>query len=231
MSKLHRYVLTIAALLFSLTSAAFYDCQANLAALKSDSDALALVKKAHQEKFKFPSQCLEILLRKNFFKTGEYLIDEYYPSTSIDTEIIVKNVAAELRRNQDYLIFQVKRRELNDNFPLVKPVVYWAQNTEDLLLMVKLHEQLDTPECKLSFERKVEIQDDSVRVHTYCYEGEDKIRRFDTGVLALKRPIIAEKSSFEWRGDGKLLINLRKVNAPNFYKYLLADAQKEVKEL
>lgn len=170
-------------------------------------------------------------MKKNFFKTGEYLIDEYYPSTSIDTEIIVKNVANDIRRNQDYLIFQVKRRELNDNFPQVKPVVYWAQSTEDLLLMVKLHEKLDTPECKMSFERKVEIQDDSIRVHTYCYEGEDNIRHFDTGELTLKRPIIAEKSSFEWRGDGKLLINLRKVNAPNFYKYLLADALKEVKEI
>lgn len=54
------------------------------------------------------------MLKKNFYKTGEYLIDEYYPKTSIDTEIIVKHVASDIKRNQDYLIFQVKRRELND---------------------------------------------------------------------------------------------------------------------
>lgn len=171
------------------------------------------------------------MLKKNFFETGEYLIDEYYPHTSIDTEIIVKNVATELKRNQDFLIFQVKRRQLGDQFPRVKPIVYWAQSTEDLLLQVKLHEQMDTPECKMSFVRNVEIQEDSVRVSAYCYEGEENIRHFDTGVLKLKKTIIPEQSTHEWRGDGKLLVNLRKVNAPNFYKYLLADAAKEVKEI
>jgi hypothetical protein len=50
-------------------------------------------------KFKFSSECLEILLRKNFFLASEYLLNEYYPRTSIDTEIIVKNVASELRRS------------------------------------------------------------------------------------------------------------------------------------
>jgi hypothetical protein len=79
------------------------------------------------------------VLKKNFFKTGEYLIDEYYPKTSIDTEIIVRNVANDIKRNQDYLIFQVKKRELNNSFPSVKPVIYWAQHTEDILLMIKLH--------------------------------------------------------------------------------------------
>ena len=37
-------------------------------------------------------------------------MNEYYPKTSIDTEIIVKNVANELKRSQDYLIFQIKKR-------------------------------------------------------------------------------------------------------------------------
>ena len=55
-----------------------------------------------------------MLLKKNFFQTGEFLINEYYPKTSIDTEIIVKNVANEIKRNQNYLIFQVKKRENND---------------------------------------------------------------------------------------------------------------------
>jgi hypothetical protein len=47
----------------------------------------------------------------------------------------------------------------------------------------------------------------------------------------LKKAIVPEKSSFEWRGDGKVLLNLRKENAPSFWKYLLQDAKKEVKDL
>lgn len=62
-------------------------------------DGLALVKQAHAEKLKFSSECLEILLKKNFFLSSEYLLNEYYPRTSIDTEVIVRNVAADLRRS------------------------------------------------------------------------------------------------------------------------------------
>lgn len=69
-----------------------------------------------EDQMKFSSQCLEIVLKKNFFKTGEFLIDEYYPKTSIDTEIIVRNVANEIKRSQDYLIFLVKKRVVNDQF-------------------------------------------------------------------------------------------------------------------
>lgn len=119
----------------------------------SDQQAYGMVKQALDDKFKFSSACLELLLKKNFFSTGEFLINEYYPKTSIDTEIIVKNVANELKRNQDYLIFQIKKREKNNEFPILKPVIYWAQSPDDILIMIKLHEQMDTPECKQSFER------------------------------------------------------------------------------
>lgn len=97
--------------------------------------------------------------------------------------------------------------------------------------MVRLHEEMDTPDCKESFEREVTIDEDKIRVRAYCYEGEEKIRLFDTQEIKLKKKIIPEKSTHEWRGDGKLLINLRKENAPSFWKYLLEDAKKEVKEL
>jgi len=48
---------------------------------------------------------LEVLLKKNFFLASEYLINDYYPKTSIDTEVIVRNVAADIKRSQDYLVF------------------------------------------------------------------------------------------------------------------------------
>ena len=37
------------------------------------------------------------------------------------------------------------------------PVVYWAQSVEDVLISIKLHPEIDTPLCKESFERNVEI--------------------------------------------------------------------------
>jgi hypothetical protein len=97
--------------------------------------------------------------------------------------------------------------------------------------MIKLHEDKEDPECKQSFEREVIIEDDRFRVQAYCMEGENKIQIYDSEEIELKKKIIPEKSSFEWRGDGKVLITMRKENAPSFWKYLLKDPKKEVKEL
>jgi len=75
----------------------FYDCETNLSPILSDASALALIKGVHELKEeKFSSECLEILLKRNFFDTASYLLENYYPSTQIDTEIIVKVVAADL---------------------------------------------------------------------------------------------------------------------------------------
>ena len=88
-----------AILMVTLASAAFYDCHGELGGLKSDIDGLDKIKIAHlTDKFKFSSECLEILLKKNFFLSSEYLLNDYYPKTSIDTEVIVRNVAAEVKR-------------------------------------------------------------------------------------------------------------------------------------
>lgn len=62
-------------------------------------------------------------------------------------------------------------------------------------------------------------------------EGEDKIKLYDTQEVQLKKLIFADKSSYEWRGDGKVLITLKKQNGPSFWKYLLEDSVQEVKEL
>lgn len=62
-------------------------------------------------------------------------------------------------------------------------------------------------------------------------EGEDNIRIFDTGVVELKKVIVPEQSSYEWRTDGRVILTLRKENAPSFWKHLMEDSVREVKEL
>jgi hypothetical protein len=96
---------------------------------------LAKIKRAHiEDKMKFSSECIEILLKKNFFVSSEYLLNEYYPKTSIDTEVIVKNVAADVKRSQDHLIFQILKRERQNQFPVQRPIVYWAQSPTEIYL-------------------------------------------------------------------------------------------------
>ena len=100
-------------------------------------------------------------------------------------------------------------------------MIYWAQSTSDLMLQIKLHEKMDTPECKQSFEREVLILEDRVRVRAVCYEGEDSIRIFDTEEVMLKKLVVPANSTWEWKGDGRVQLTLRKENGPSFWKYLL----------
>ena len=90
---------------------------------------------------------------------------------------------------------------------------------------------MDTPECKQSFEREVLIEEDRIRVQAYCYDSENDIKLYDTEDIDLKQLILPSESSFEWRGDGKAILTLKKANGPSFWRYLMNDAVKEAKEL
>ncbi len=68
----------------------------------------------------------------------------------------------------------------------MKPIVYWAQSTKELLILVRLHTKMDTPDCSQSFEREVLIEEDRIRVQSYCYESEVDIKMFDTEDIELK---------------------------------------------
>jgi len=77
-------------------SAQFYDCKSKLETVKDSLKAFDMIKQAKSNKNKFSSECLELLLMRNYMKAARFLIDEYYPQTSIDSEIIVKRVASEI---------------------------------------------------------------------------------------------------------------------------------------
>ena len=103
----------------------------------NDQSALDYIKEVHEAKqFKFSSTCLEILLKKNFEQSANYLMESYYPNTQIDTEIIVRSVAQDVKRQQDYVLYRLikAREEKSRQFdssrpefpPKVVPMVYQA---------------------------------------------------------------------------------------------------------
>jgi hypothetical protein len=89
--------------------------------MESDDSMLITLKAAHDQKSKFGSECLELLLKNNFMQSSQFLMDEYYPSTNIDTEIIVKSVAKEVAKSQDKILFQIRKKF--ETTPTIVPVV------------------------------------------------------------------------------------------------------------
>jgi hypothetical protein len=109
--------------------------------------------------------------------------------------------------------------------------MYWAQSTTDLFIMFKLHEGLDETECLQSFEREVVMDNDAIKLEAYCMESEDNIRKFESDELLLSSLILPEKSFYEWKGEGRLIFTLKKANGPSFWKNVLKDKVKEIKDV
>ena len=78
----------------------------------------------------------------------------------------------------------------------------------------------------------MEIEEDWIRVRAHCMEDQQgEIKVYDSEKVQLKKNIIKDKVLVEWRTDGKVVLTLRKENAPSFWKYLLKDSTREAKEL
>ena len=72
--------------------------------LKSEEQVTEKLRNAREDEgAKFSSSCLEYVLLRNWAQPAEYLLEEYFPQTQIDTEIIVSGVAQEVKRQQDSL--------------------------------------------------------------------------------------------------------------------------------
>ena len=73
-------------------------------------------------------------------------MDEYYPSTNIDTEIIVISVAKEVSKSQDEILFNIRKRF--ESIPKQEPVIQWAESPSNVYLQVRLHQQVENQICK-----------------------------------------------------------------------------------
>ena len=117
------------------------------------------------------------------------MLEEYYPSTQIDTEIIVRTVADDVRRNQNYVLFRLlrlredKKRDVDSTVPAwpprVIPMLYQAQSTQDVHFLVRIQETFEDLDCSVTYEQKVDIAQDQVFVSAVCYESETDVHLYE----------------------------------------------------
>ena len=67
---------------------------------------------------------------KNFSLSTGYLIDEVYPKTRVDADIIVNKVENDIIRKQNYILYQLlenlEKSKGTEWPPVVEPVIYYA---------------------------------------------------------------------------------------------------------
>lgn len=89
------------------------------------------------------------MLNKGFLQASNYLIDEYYPTTRIDTEIIVRKAEDDIRRQQNKLLYALLENVNKGTAwpPSAEPIVYFAQSPNALYIKVKIADSFDAPGC------------------------------------------------------------------------------------
>lgn len=181
-----------------------------------DESALKFVKEVHEAKeFKFSSECLEILLKRHFENATNYLLEEYYPKTQIDTEVIVRSVSNDVKRQQNYILFKLMRqredkKRLYDPSvpaypPVITPMVYQAQSPADVHFLVRIQESFEDLDCSNTYEQEVKLSPTEVFVSAVCFESESNVHLFQR-TIQLPQPINPEMSHFSWDADGKVHI-------------------------
>ena len=125
----------------------------------SDQEALSLVKQVHSDgKYRFASECLEILLRKHFLESSNYLIDSYYTGTMIDTEVIVRKVESDIEKQQNKIIYSLLETTNKNWPPVAEPITYYAQSREAVYIKVKFAEDVEAAGCSHSFNHDIDVQ-------------------------------------------------------------------------
>ena len=111
--------------------------------------------------------------------------------------------------------------------PAHEPMVYFAQSTDQIFLKLRLHEDLDDPDCPHSFDPKVEISEGVIKFEAVCYENEVAVKLYKREVK-LGRPIKVESAKQSWDGDSKLLITLEKGDAPSYWPVIIDGSHKHL---
>ena len=52
-------------------------------------------------------------------------------------------------------------------------------------------------------------------------ESEESIKKFDSDEINLAGLIVPDNSTYEWKGEGKVIFTLKKDNGPSFWKNVL----------
>jgi len=162
------------------------------------------------------------LLRKNFLGASNYLIDSYYPSTRIDTDIIVKKVEADITRKQNIMLYKLMENANKDKFwpPVHEPVLFYAQSRDAVWLKLKFGSEIDGPSCAQVFNRQIDIGGNWIKVSITCFDNENDIKKYEKRITFAKDMNYDEMRSKE-EGDGLLELKIPKKSGPSYWAEIL----------
>jgi hypothetical protein len=162
------------------------------------------------------------LLRKNFLTASNYLIDSYYPSTRIDTEIIVKKVEADIIRQQNKLLYTLLENANKDKFwpPVHEPVLFYAQSRDAIWLKLKFAGEIDGQGCAQVFNRSVDIGPQWIKVSVICFENEEDVKKYEKKITFAQDVDFDEMRSKE-EADGILELKVPKKSGVSYWPELL----------
>ena len=99
-------------------------------------------------------------------------------------------------------------------------MVYQAQSTEYVHLLLKMHEEVDDNDCSATHDHSVTINAEGVEVSVLCFESESDIKLYKRQIK-LPKEIVPESSSFTWMSESRVHLELKKMNGPSYWPVLI----------
>ena len=109
------------------------------------------------------------------------MLREYYSTTTMDTEVIVRSVIQEYDESKSRLLYHALKKSRSHTWPApIPPVAYVAQSPYDAFIKIVVKADMESAACSRSFDETVEIAHEYVSLQVVCFYAEEKVQIFKT---------------------------------------------------
>eukprot|EP00347_Sterkiella_histriomuscorum_P021293 403334511 len=215
--------------LYVYTQSSGFDCN-QLAKVANDQEALKLAQEYIQNAedpslLVIDEECLNIGMRRNFFETSQYLINEYFildGKRSAKAESTVRNAVEQVKNKQNEVLLALEKTP--KGISVIAPAFQWAQSLDYIYLSIKFATRFDTPGCLDTFDENITISPRNFNLTIFCKHDKNTMKyELD---LDLFDDIDVEESKYELGSVGRMSVTLAKKGRPNRWRRLLQQTEK-----
>jgi len=190
-----------------------------------DESAQVELEKAVENKSRIGLGCISTLINKNFYKSADYLFQNYYKQRNLSQKAIYefRRAMKNATHHMEELEKLAKRQQTS--YLERSPPTKWAQSLEEVELEVKFALRHGVPGCIQVHELNITFTKDTLNLTGYCYEGDIKLKYVLD--LHLWGSIEPEDSSYEELSAGVIHIKLAKDPAPARWMTICFDERPE----
>ena len=156
------------------------------------------------------------LLRKSYFKAGDYLMKNFFIKNSINIESKLQTELQDVKKKLESLadsVGSVKKPQL------VLPVFKWGQSFDEIFLLVRYAHRFDSPICSNTKDHRFSVKENMLNFAVECDQGNNPI--FYNLNILMNKDVDGSKASWKPESAGTAVLTIPKTNKGEIWLNLL----------